>query len=84
MKILSHDFSRALVMLKKMASGWSGEATQALLGIWGKQNVQSQLDGVARNRNIYEKIAESLSGLGYEYSWKQCRTKIKNLTGKLV
>lgn len=39
-----------------MASEWSCEATQALLGIWGEQNVQSQLDGVARNRNIYEKL----------------------------
>ena len=39
----------------KMATGWSNNATRALLAIWGEENIQEQLDGVARNRDIYEK-----------------------------
>lgn len=62
-----------------MATAWSTESTTALLSIWGKRDIQSQLDGVVRNRVIYEKIAEDLGDLGFEYSWKQCRTKVKNL-----
>ena len=64
----------------KMATGWSNNATRALLAIWGEENIQEQLDGVARNRDIYEKISNCLSEQGFEYTWKQCRTKIKNLT----
>lgn len=37
-----------------MATGWSHEATRALLSIWKEQDIQSQLDGVQRNRVIYE------------------------------
>lgn len=66
---------------KKMArgAGWSNEATHALISLWGKANVQEKLDGVSRNRLIYEGIAEGMRKVGYDYSWKQCRT---NLTQK--
>ena len=63
-----------------MAAGWSTEATRGLLSVWGEQNIQSQLDGVVRNKIVYEKVAASLQELGFEYTWKQCRTKVKNLT----
>ena len=33
----------------------------ALLGVWGAAGVQSQLDGVSRNRNVYEKVASALA-----------------------
>ena len=49
-----------------MATGWSVDETRALLGIWGATDVQSQLDGVARNRVVYQKIASALDDLGYE------------------
>ena len=61
------------------STGWSNEETRALLGIWGAAEVQNQLDGIIRNRVIYEKIAASLSKLGYERTWQQCKTKIKNM-----
>ena len=61
-------------------AGWSAEETKALISLWGQANVQSQLDGVTRNRSIYEKIARDLEG--YDRTWQQCRTKIKNLTQK--
>ena len=58
---------------------WSVQETRYLLGIWGAAGVQSKLDGVVRNKIIYEQIVEAL---GYEQTWQQCRTKIKNLVKK--
>ena len=65
-----------------MAAGWSVEETRALVGVWGQANIQEQLDGVMRNRTIFEMIAREMGELGYERSWQQCRTKVKNLTQK--
>lgn len=63
-----------------MAAGWTIDETRALVGIWGAADVQNQLDGVARNRAIYEKISAALADLGYERTWQQWKTKVKNLT----
>ena len=41
-------------------AGWSNDETKALLGIRGASEVQSQLNGVVRNRTIYEKVAAQL------------------------
>ena len=65
-----------------MAAGWSTEATRALVSVWSQENVQSELDGVSRNRTIFERISNELRDKGYEKTWQQCRTKIKNLTQK--
>ena len=62
-----------------MVVEWTTAETQALLGVWGAANVQSQLDRVVRNKTIYEKIAKDLQALGYNRTWEQCRTKVKNL-----
>ena len=40
-----------------MAAGWTAAETQALIGVRGAADVQRQLDGVVRNRTIYEQIA---------------------------
>ena len=60
-----------------MAAGWTDNATQALLSVRGEQNVQEQLDGVKRNRHIYDQISAALRDMGYDFSAKQCRTKVK-------
>ena len=65
-----------------MAAGWTTEETGALVSIWGQANVQNKLDGIARNRTIFEKIAKEMAELGFERTWQQCRTKVKNLTQK--
>ena len=65
-----------------MAGSWSVEETKALIAIWGQENVQRQLDGVHRNREVYQRIAMELEDEGYAKTWQQCRTKIKNLTQK--
>lgn len=67
--------------LRSMAS-WSPEATAELITVWSQENVQNELDGVSRNRTIFERIAKELCEKGYDKSWQQCRTKIKNLTQK--
>ena len=56
---------------------WTVHESRSLLGIWGDADVQSKLDGVVRNRTIYEQIVRELEALGYERTWQQCRTKIK-------
>ena len=35
---------------------WTEEDTRALVGVWGAEDVQNQLDVVARNKAIFEKI----------------------------
>ena len=59
---------------EEMASGWTSDEVQALIEVWGAANVQNQLDGVQRNRPIFEKISKEPK------TWLQCRTKIKNMT----
>ena len=61
-------------------AGWSCKATKALLSAWGEQDIQSQLNAMTRNRVVYEKVACSMKEMDYDYNWKQCRTKVKNLT----
>lgn len=61
-------------------AGWSSEETSVLVGVWGGESVQRQLDSVARNRSVFENIAKEMKNLGYDRSWQQCKTKIKNLT----
>ena len=41
--------------------------------------MQAQPDGVARNRPIYEAIAQEHADAGYDRTWQLGRTKIKNL-----
>ena len=65
-----------------MVAGWTSEDTKALIGIWGEEEVQNALDGVVRNKTIYQKVASAMAGLGYVKTWQQCRTKVKNLVQK--
>ena len=65
-----------------MAAGWTNNETRALIGVWSEAEIQSQLDGVSRNRVIYEGISTKLRDLGYHKTWTQYRSKIKNMTVK--
>ena len=65
-----------------MAAGWSMDATQALIAIWGEQNIQQNLDGVTRNKTIFEKITAAMKEKEYDFNYKQCCTKVKNLKAK--
>ena len=60
-----------------MGSGWSYDETKAFITIWGQEGVQRELDGVQRNRVVYQRIASELEKIEVLKSWQQCRTKIK-------
>ena len=53
-----------------------------MLSLWGAEAVQSQLDGVVRNRTIYERLSKEMCDLGYERTLQQCRTKVKNMVAR--
>ena len=63
-----------------MATGWSYDNTKALITIWGQEDVQRQLDGIQRNRIVYQHVASELWKVGVEKTWQQFLTKIKNIT----
>ncbi|XP_041417962.1 multifunctional protein ADE2-like isoform X2 [Xenopus laevis] len=58
---------------------WTTEETQALITIWSEESIRKQLEGVVRNRQIFEHIASLLQKQGIDRGWRQCRTKYKNL-----
>ena len=68
--------------VEEMAAGWTSEETKALIGIWGKEEVQNALDGIVRNKTSYQKVASAMAGLGYVKTWQQCRMKVKNRVQK--
>ena len=70
--------------LVDMASSvhWTEAETKALLSVWGSEQIQSKLDGVVRNKNIYERISNQLKKNGVSRNWKQCCDCMKNLLAK--
>ena len=66
-----------------MAAGWTSEETKALIRIWGEEEVQNALNGIVRNKTIYQKVASAMASLDYVKTWQHCRTKVKNLVQKV-
>ena len=52
------------------------------MAIWREQNVRENLDGVSRDKTIFKKIAGTTKERGYDFDYKQCHTKVKNLKAK--
>ena len=65
-----------------VGGGWTNEETVALLSVWGEGKVQQMLTGIKRNRPVYQGIAMTMAELGWERTWEQCRTKMKNLVSR--
>ena len=42
-----------------MDAGWTNDETHALIGVWSEAEIQSQLDGVSRNRVIMREYLKS-------------------------
>ena len=62
---------------------WSKEETFKLISIWSKDNIQAQLEGYKRNREVYTKILScELSVAGYIRTYKQCQEELKKLKVK--
>ena len=57
---------------------WQQE-TRQLIEIWGEADIQSQLEGCHRNREVFQRIARKLSEAGFERAYEQCRKKLKKL-----
>ena len=62
-----------------MTAYWSKEEAFKLISIWSEDNIQVQLQGCKRNREVYRKISCDLSLAGYSRTYEQCQEKIKKL-----
>ena len=75
-------YSSVKLFSTAMATFWSKEETLKLISIWSDANIQEQLEGCRRNREVYAKIARELADAGYTRSFEQCRDKMKKLRGE--
>ena len=66
-------------MARGTCSLWSGEEVKTLIAVWGKEEIQSQLDGTTRNIKVYGRISDRLCEKGFERTAVQCREKMKKL-----
>ncbi|XP_070785463.1 uncharacterized protein [Enoplosus armatus] len=75
---------------KKAASGtqwvadssklpWSDGETEALLDIWGSEEIQENLKGCTKNKHIFIQISEVMASQGFLRTPEQCQTRIKRL-----
>ena len=49
-----------------MATAWIDSQVLRLIQIWGDQNMQEQLEGSKRNKQVYDNVAEELRICGIE------------------
>ena len=70
----AHSRARSVHGTQLMAAGWDFAETKALLVIWEDADVQNQIDGIIRNKAIYQKVATVMAELGYSRAW--CRAKL--------
>ena len=62
-----------------MASVWGRQETLKLIEIWGDDNIQRQLEGCHRNREVYVRVSRLMSKSQFERTFEQCREKVKKL-----
>ena len=75
--ILAASSNQWVVDSAKLA--WSDGETEALLDIWGSEEIQENLKGCTKNKHIFIQIAQVMAGQGYLRSPEQCQTRIKRL-----
>ena len=61
------------------SQSWSKKEVMALIEIWSDDAIQSQLEGMKRNKRVFERISQDLSRRGITCSFEQCRNKVKML-----
>lgn len=61
------------------SSNWTDSQVFKLIGVWGDEDIQEQLEGSKRNKHVYKSMAETLCVYGIEKTGEQCRTKVKKL-----
>ena len=61
---------------------WEDDEVDALIAIWGEEDMQAKLEGATRNIKIFDTIAKRLNELGFEgRTAVQCREKMKKIKG---
>ncbi|XP_020494456.1 uncharacterized protein zgc:113263 isoform X1 [Labrus bergylta] len=58
---------------------WSDEETEALLDVWGSEEIQENLKGCTKNKHIFIQISEVMTSQGYMRTPEQCQSRIKRL-----
>ena len=53
-------------VVENVAVSWSVKERNTLLYVWGADSVQSQLDGVYRNKTVYQRVTSMLS---HDHNW---------------
>ena len=48
----------------KRGTLWEDDEVDALIAVWGEEDIQAKLDGTTRNIKVFEAIARKLSDLG--------------------
>ena len=61
----------------KINVNWTNDEVATIIDIWANVEIQGQLDGMRRNKKVYELISEEMSARGFVRTFKQCRNKIK-------
>ena len=46
---------------------WTNDEVAAIIGIWANVEIQGQLDGMRRNKKVYELISEEMSAHGFDF-----------------
>ena len=54
----------------------SRDFVKALLGIWGDADFQNQVEGIVRNKAIYQKVAIAMAELGYSRTWRHANLPV--------
>lgn len=58
---------------------WGDDETEALLDIWGSDEIQENLKSGTKNKHIYTQISQVMTGQGYPRTPEQCQSRIKRL-----
>ena len=61
--------------IEMMSGPWNVEETNALLDVWGADSVQSQLDGICKNKMIYQQVVIMMSDWGMSVLGNNARQK---------
>ena len=65
-------------------SKWSKRETEALLELWADERVQSSLNSLVHNKDIFANICTQMEAMGFNRNVDQLQNKIKALRKKLT
>ena len=64
----------------KRGTLWEDREVDALIAMWGEEDIQAKLHGATQNIMVFKAIAQNLNDLGFEGRTAiQCREKIIKL-----